>query len=168
MRAAVAEAARLGVTPRTVLSCRRAGQQTAKVREGVAKGRPRLVFAGTAEGMLGVLIQHLTQQGVWDISQTGSLEVAESRLETLAPDVLAAVWTEEPEMKARVSAIRHHEAGSQLPIILIGTPPHGKCGSSPHQPVRGVLCLPRPLKWRTLFLCLDEHLRALQNRPAAH
>jgi hypothetical protein len=105
----------------------------------------------------------LKNQGDWEITLAPSLEEAEFRLQSTAPDVLIALWTDRSEMKTRVTGIRHHAAGCQLPLILIGTPPEEN-GTSPYQPVRGVLCLPRPLKWRTLMLCLEEHLRALRRR----
>ncbi|HWB07317.1 MAG TPA: hypothetical protein VG796_30105 [Verrucomicrobiales bacterium] len=118
------------------------------------------MFAGPLEGTAAVLIEHLITRGEWQVSVVSSMEEAEDLLGSVFPDVLVAVWTSHGKMKSRVTALRSHPAGQRLPVILIGTPPEGG-NSRPYEPVRGVLCLPRPLNWRTLLLCLEEHRRAL-------
>ncbi len=127
--------------------------------------RPKLLLAGAWEGTLAVLARHLAQQDVWEISGAATLTEAEARLPEIAPDVLVAVWTEEADVMERAATLRRQVPGSRLLVIIVGCPPrHGS--ASPTQPARGVLCLPRPLKWRTLLLCLDEHWRTLQRKAS--
>jgi hypothetical protein len=168
IRGAVAQAARAGVTPATVLSCRRAGRQVRAVRAGTpAPRRPRLLVVGPQDGALAVLVRHLEAQADWDIDCLETLAQAADRLGDLCPDVLLAVWAADEPVKERVQSIRDHRAGQALPVILLGSPVREGV-TSPVQPVRGVLCLPGPLKWRTLLLCLEEHLRALAGHHRAH
>ncbi len=123
---------------------------------------PRLLVAGPRGGVLDVLVHHLAGEGRWSVETAPSPEQARLLLREVRPDVLLATWAgdwrTEGAMTAWLDAVRRQQLGPRLPVVLLGTP--ALAGATPMQPMRGVLCLPRPLKWRTLFLCLDEHWRA--------
>lgn len=127
--------------------------------------KPRLLAVGAQEGIFSVLTKHLDHQGDWDIHCEPSLPEARAQLSTTAPDLILAVWSDGHDLRSLVSAIRRQMNGYHLPVIIAGCPPPDGI-TTPFQPVRGVLCLPRPLKWRTLLLCLNEHLRACRRRAS--
>jgi len=113
---------------------------------------------------LQILAQHLEQQGAWELVRRPSMEAAVRSW--LAADLIVAVWTDELAMKCLVTELRQLPAGRRLPLILLGRPaPQGE--TAPTQPVRGVLCLPAPVSWRVLQLCLDEHRGAWWRRQRA-
>lgn len=126
--------------------------------------RPRLLVAGAQTGSLSVVTWHLIHEGHWEVRTVPSFEAVESILGAGLPDLILAVWTDDAVARAQVSAIRHHPSGHALPVLFVGHPP--RPGESvPVQPVRGVLCLPHPLKWRTLLVCLEEHRRLILRKP---
>lgn len=122
--------------------------------------RPRLLVAGAQTGSLSVVTWHLIHEGHWEVRTVPSFEPVATILEAGLPDVILAVWSDDSSARAQVSAIRQHPSGHALPVLFVGCPP--RAGQSvPVQPVRGVLCLPHPLKWRTLLVCLEEHRRII-------
>jgi len=125
------------------------------------RDRPRLLLAGPESDSLRLLGRHLESLGAWEVARHSSPEAAIDG--TTDPDLLVAAWTEETAVKRLVTALRQHVSGRELPVILLGRPSPGN-GTSPTQPVRGVLCLPAPVRWRVLHLCLAEHHRAWRRR----
>lgn len=163
VRAAVAGAARSGVSPKTLLTCRAAARNAGSTSRTTPSWKPTILIAGPVTGPLEVLTRHLATQETWAVERVPDSLTPVEGLDRCAPDLLLMVWTDEPTLKLQVAAIRHHANGRRLPTIVVGSPPKNATGH-PVQPVRGLLCLPRPLKWRTLLLCLDEHLRAIRRR----
>jgi hypothetical protein len=128
--------------------------------------RPRLLFAGVPvdHGPMAVISRHLAGLDVWEIARAESTQSALELIPEFRPNVLVTVCHSEAELQAWVVEVRRQEEGRHVPIIVAGGPAGPDGG--PLQPVRRVLCLPSPLKWRTFLLCLDEHWRALQRKSA--
>lgn len=134
-------------------------------RRSASRERARLFYAGGTRGTAGVLMQHVARQGAWNVQRVATLLDVCDLLDDTEPEAIVAVWTGEIETKTGVAVIRGHPRGRNVPVILIGSPA-GDGPPVPSTPVKGVLCLPRSLGWRTFLLCLGELLKAAHRRAA--